>query len=146
MSLEVFEMIKSESAKLSMWAHLATVGPDGCPDVVPVHPCWDGADLWIMVGADSVKVRNCEFNSNVALHWQVTEVGDGVEMWGVASVHTDIETKVRLWSGVFDYDLGVFAPNGPQNSPGTAFMKVVVNRMLYLPMYGMKGRHEWIRH
>ena len=145
MSQDTFEMIKTEASKLSMWAHIATVGSDGCPDVVPVHPCWDGDDLWIMVGTDSVKVRNCEANPNVALHWQVTENGDGVEMWGTATVYTDLDTKVRLWTGVFDYDLAAFAPDGPLKSPGTAFMKVEVSRALYLPMYGMKGSHEWRR-
>ena len=36
------EEIKAEGRRLSPWAHLATVGADGKPDVVPVHPCWEG--------------------------------------------------------------------------------------------------------
>lgn len=137
--------IRHAATELSSWAHIATVGADGRPDVVPVHPCWEGDDLWIMVGTTSVKVRNVEHNHHVALHWQVTEIGDGVEMWGIASVHSDRETKKRLWNGVFDYDLNAFAPGGPDNSPTTAFMRVDVYRALYLPMYGMKGRHEWVK-
>ncbi|MFT6763423.1 MAG: hypothetical protein ACJAXA_002081, partial [Candidatus Aldehydirespiratoraceae bacterium] len=42
--------VKAFATQLSPWAHLATVGADGEPDVVPVHPCWDGETLWTMVG------------------------------------------------------------------------------------------------
>ena len=101
------------------------------------------ACLWTMCGGDSVKARNVASNPKVALHWQVTEVGDGVEVWGTATVHTDLETKQRLWTGVFDYDLNAFAPGGPENSPDTAFVAVTVDRALYLEMYGVKGRHVW---
>jgi hypothetical protein len=55
---------------LSPWAHLATVGADGEPDVVPVHPCWKGDVLWTMCGT--------------------------------AEVCDDLDTKRRLWDGVFD--------------------------------------------
>lgn len=135
--------IKAEAARLSPWAHLATVGADGAPDVVPIHPCWEGDTLWIMVGRTSVKARNIAANPNVALHWQVTEVGDGVEMWGTATIADDLETKRRLWTGVFDYDLNAFAPGGPDNSPDTVFAAVTVTRALYLAMYGVKGRFPW---
>lgn len=37
--------IKIFAAGLSPWAHLATVGADGEPDVAPVHPCWEGDAL-----------------------------------------------------------------------------------------------------
>ena len=135
--------IRAAAIALSPWAHIATVGKDGRPDVVPVHPCWEGDVLWILVGDDSVKAKNVRHNNHVALHWQVTETGDGVEMWGTASLHSDLYTKRRLWNGVFDYDLNAFAPGGPDASPGTGFMRVDVYRALYLPAYGMKGRFEW---
>ena len=135
--------IRAAAIALSPWAHIATVGKDGRPDVVPVHPCWEGDVLWILVGDDSVKAKNVRHNNHVALHWQVTETGDGVEMWGTASLHSDLDTKRRLWNGVFDYDLNAFAPGGPDASPGTGFMRVDVYRALYLPAYGMKGRFEW---
>jgi general stress protein 26 len=137
------EQVKAHAARLSPWAHMATVGADGEPDVVPVHPCWEGDTLWVMVGSDSVKVRNIAHNPGVALHWQVTEVGDGLEVWGTASVHGDLETKRRLWNGVFDYDLNLFAPGGPDDSPGTAFVAVTPSRALYLAQYGMGGRDTW---
>ena len=34
--------IKAGAARLSSWAHLATVGADGKPDVAPIHPAWEG--------------------------------------------------------------------------------------------------------
>ncbi len=134
--------IKAKGTALSPWAHMATVGADGKPDVVPVHPCWEGDVLWTMCGLDSVKARNVAANPNVALHWQVTAQGDGLEIWGTAAVHSDLETKTRLWTGVFDYDLDGFAPDGP-SSPGTAFIAIHPERALYLAAYGMGGMERW---
>ncbi|MEM7337119.1 MAG: pyridoxamine 5'-phosphate oxidase family protein [Actinomycetota bacterium] len=134
---------KTFASALSPWAHLATVGADGAPDVVPVHPCWEGDVLWSMLGANSVKARNIAHNQQVALHWQVTEVGDGAELWGRAELVTDVETKRRLWAGVFDYDLSAFAPGGPENSPETAFVAIHPERALILHQYGMGGIDRW---
>jgi general stress protein 26 len=138
--------IKTFATGLSPWAHLATVGADGEPDVVPVHPCWEGDMIWIMVGRDSVKSKNVAHESRVALHWQVTENGDGVEVWGRSSLHADVDTKRRLWNGVFDYDLNAFAPGGPDNSPDTVFMRVDVDRAMLMRAYGMAGIERWKRH
>src|SRR5262245_30003260 len=102
--------IKAEGQRLSPWPHLATVGADGKPDVVPVQPSWEGDTLWVMAFEDSVKCRNIAHQPEVALHWQVPESGDGLELWGAASVHTDLDTKRRLWTGVFDYDINLFVP------------------------------------
>lgn len=135
--------VKTFATNLSPWAHLATVGDDGEPDVVPVHPCWEGETLWTMLGVQSVKARNAAANDKVALHWQVTEVGDGVEIWGTAEVFTDVETKRRLWDDVFDYDLNAFAPGGPDNSPETAFMAIRPTRAVVLKQYGMAGIQRW---
>lgn len=137
--------VREFASKLSVWAHLATVGADGEPDVVPVHPCWEGDVLWVMVGTDSVKSRNVSVNDRVAMHWQVTENGDGVEVWGRATVLADLETKRRLWTGVFDYDLNAFAPGGPDASPDTAFMRIDVDRAVILRMYGAAGIERWAR-
>ena len=135
--------VRRVATALSPWAHLATVRDDGSPDVVPVHPCWEGDAIWIMVGRDSVKTRNVAGNQRVALHWQVTESGDGVEVWGRATIHADLETKRRLWNGVFDYDLNAFAPGGPDGSPDTVFMKVDVTRAMVMKAYGMGGIERW---
>lgn len=137
------ERVRSEAARLSMWAHVATVGADGAPDVTPVHPCWEGDTIWFMAGLQSVKARNIAHNADVAMHWQVTETGDGLEVWGVAAVHGDLETKRRLWEGVFDYDLNAFAAGGPEGSPETGFISIQPTRALYLAMYGMQGRETW---
>jgi general stress protein 26 len=137
------EQVKEQSKRLSMWAHLATVRPDGTPDVVPVHPAWEGDTLWFMVDAKSRKVRNIKGNSKVALHWQVNEQGDGLEVWGTAEVASDVETKTRLWRGVFDYDLNAFAQGGPEDSPGTAFVGVTPQRAVYLIAYGTGGIERW---
>jgi general stress protein 26 len=96
-----------------------------------------------MCGTDSVKARNVADNPKVALHWQVTEVGDGVELWGTAEVFDDADSKRRLWHGVFDYDLDVFAPGGPDNSPGAGFMAIHPTRALLLRQYGMGGTERW---
>jgi len=99
--------------------------------------------MWIMVGTDSVKVRDIANNPNVALHWQVTEKGDGVEVWGTASVHSDLDTKRRLWTGVFDYDLNLFSPGGPDDSADTGFIKVVPTKALIVLFYGVNGLRRW---
>lgn len=143
MSDTTLDEVKTFASQLSPWAHLATVGADGAPDVVPVHPAWDGETLWAMIGATSVKARNVAAHAQVALHWQVTEAGDGVEVWGTATLHTDVETKRRLWSGVFDYNLDDFAPGGPDDSAGTAFLAVQPLRAAIVLAYGMKGIKHW---
>lgn len=137
------EDVKQKGRSLSPWAHLATVGADGQPDVSPVHPCWERDVLWIMCGTASVKARNIAANRDVALHWQVTEKGDGLEVWGVASVHDDLATKRRLWNGVFDYDLNLFSPGGPDGSPDTGFIAVQPHRALWLGAYGLAGSDRW---
>jgi general stress protein 26 len=143
MSDITLDEIKAFGTKLSPWAHLASVGADGNPDVVPVHPCWEGDVCWAMIGTDSVKARNVAANPNVAMHWQVEAVGDGLEIWGTAATFTDLETKRRLWTGVFDYDLTAFAPGGPDDSPGTAFLAITPTRALVLHQYGMGGLQRW---
>lgn len=110
---------------------------------MPVHPCWDGDVLWTLCGTGSVKARNVAHNPRVALHWQVTEVGDGVEVWGTAEVVDDVDTKRRLWNGVFDYDLDAFAPGGPDGSPGTGFLAIQPTRALLLRGYGAGGVERW---
>lgn len=135
--------VKTFASALSPWAHIATVGVDGKPDVVPIHPCWEGDTLWTMLGVNSVKARNVAASADVALHWQVSEVGDGVEVWGTAELFDDVETKRRLWEGVFDYDLNAFAPGGPDGSPDTAFLAIRPERALVIKRYGTGGMQRW---
>lgn len=141
--MATLEEIKTEAARLSPWAHLATIGADGKPDVVPVHPAWEDGTLWFLTFADSVKARNLAANPDVALHWQVTEAGDGVEVWGTATVHDDLDTKRRLWEGVFDYDLSLFSPGGADGSPNAVFVAVRPERAVAIKAYGAGGRETW---
>lgn len=136
--------IKAEAARLSAFAHIATIDADGKPHVSPVMPAWDGDTLWFMSFAQSAKVRNIAANPNVAVHFQVDDSGDGVALWGTATLHSDIETKRRLWKGLLPYDLDEFVPEGPE-SPESCFVAFVPDRALALKHYGMAGRGTWRR-
>lgn len=138
-----FDEVKAHASRLSPWAHLASVGPDGDPHVVPVHPAFDGTTVWVMVGLSSVKAGNVGQHPGVMLHWQVDETGDGLMIWGRAAVHDDQATKQRLWTGVFDYDLDLFAPGGPDASPDTGFLSVEPTKATFLAAYGINGRFAW---
>lgn len=70
--MDIEEVIKA-SKDLGEWAHIATVSGSGTPYVTPVHPCWEGETLWIMVGINSVKSKNIADSPSVSLHWQVSE-------------------------------------------------------------------------
>lgn len=48
-------------------AHLATVAPDGRPQVNPVWFIWDGERVLLSVKADTAKFRNMRANPSVAL-------------------------------------------------------------------------------
>jgi len=135
--------IKAEAAALGPWAFLATVGADGEPDVVPVHPAWEGDVLWIVCERRSVKCRNIAHQPAVALHWQVGDSGNGVEVWGRASLHDDLATKHRLWDGVFSYDLATYASGGPDDSPEIVFMAVEPRRALFMRAFGVGGQDTW---
>ena len=70
--MDIKEVINA-SKDLGEWAHIATVSGSGTPYVTPVHPCWEGETLWIMVGVNSVKSKNIADSPSVSLHWQVSE-------------------------------------------------------------------------
>ncbi len=142
--MEFSEIIEA-SKRLGVWAHLATVSPSGTPYISPVHPCWEGQTLWTMMGADSAKAKNLAANNKATYHWQVGDTTDfdSLIVWGTGEVFTDLETKRRLWEGVFDYDLNAFAPGGPDDSEGTGFMALTPRRAVLLKTYGMAGREVW---
>ncbi|MFD3595192.1 pyridoxamine 5'-phosphate oxidase family protein [Nocardia sp. NPDC058640] len=135
--------IKQATAVLSEWAHVATVGRDGDPDVSPVHPAWQGDTIWFLTGALSVKARNISHHPRVAMHWQIDAAGDGVEVWGEAEIYADVSTKRGLWNGVFDYDLNDFAPGGPDDSPDMVFVAVRPTRAVHIRAFGMGGTSNW---
>jgi general stress protein 26 len=138
-----FDEVRTQAARLSPWCHVATVSPDGSPHVVPVHPAFEGRTIWAMTGVHSVKARNVRASPGVMLHWQVTEAGDNLMVWGRGTMFDDLDTKRRLWEGVFDYDLDLFSGGGPEGSPETGFLAVEPTRAVFLEFYGIKGRSEW---
>jgi len=134
--------IETLGRELSVRCYLATTGDNDEPHGVPVHPAWEGWTIWIMTGAAAAKTRNIAGRPRVAMHWEVTEAGDGLLVWGDATVHDDIETKTRLWTGVFDYDLSAFAPGGPA-SPEVVFLAIEPVRAVHALAYGMGGVQRW---
>ena len=123
---------------------VATVTPDGSPAVSPkaTMVILDAKTIAFSDLRSPQTVRNIRHNPNVAFHWQVTESGDGLEIWGPAQVFTDIETKRRLWIGVFDYDLNAFSSGGPED-PSAAFIGVTPTRALFVKSYGAAGKFPW---
>lgn len=135
-----------ESKRLGHWAYVATANKNGKPFVTPVHPCWEGETLWAMIEVDSAKAKNVAVNPQVSCHWMVGEdTGmDSLIIWGNAEVVSDIPTKKRLWD-VFDYDLEMWAPGGPEDCADKAFLKIVPDKVILLRFYGAAGRLEWFR-
>lgn len=136
--------VAAEGARLSQTAHLATVGADNAPDVVPVQPGWADGVCWVMAHKGTVKLRNIAVNPNVALSWQVSENGDALEVWGTAVVADDRATRERVWNGVFPYDLDQFCSNGI-DSPEVAFIAVTPSRAVAVKQFGLGGKSSWRR-
>lgn len=132
------EDIQTLAQALSARTYLATIGADNEPHVVPVHPAWEGTKLWVMTERSSAKARNIVHNPRVAMHWETNDSGDGLLVWGRATIHADPATKQRLWEGIFDYDLSVFAPDG-LNSPETVFVAIEPSRAVHALAYGAEG-------
>jgi len=135
----------AEHLRLKAIVHLATVTPDGDPHVAPVHADWSDGLLYVMAGTDARKIRNIAVNPSVSLHYQVGESTgwDSLMIWGRATVLDSLEDKRRLWTGVFDYDLNLFSPGGPDGSPKTCFIEIAPERAVLLRNFGMDGREEW---
>jgi nitroimidazol reductase NimA-like FMN-containing flavoprotein (pyridoxamine 5'-phosphate oxidase superfamily) len=142
--MEVADLV-AEHQRLGAIVHLATITPDGDPHVAPVHTDWMDDCLYAMVGTGARKTRNIAVNPSVSLHYQVgADTGwDSLMIWGRASVLDSLEDKRRLWDGVFSYDLNLFSPGGPDDSPDTCFIEIVPERALVLRRFGMDGREEW---
>lgn len=140
-----FGTVLSHAARLGSVMYLATVTPSGGPHVVPVHIDWHEGAAWCVAGTSDVKVRNIAAHPAVCVHSSVSqETGwDHLMLWGTAAFLGDVDTKRRLWSGVFTYDLDDFEPGGPDDSPHTGFLKITPHRVLLLRRYGFGGRDEW---
>ncbi len=134
--------IETIARELSVRTYLATTSADMEPHVVPVHPAWEGTTMWIMTSGSSVKARNVEQNPTVAMHWETNESGDGLLVWGKAVIHRDLSTKERLWTGVFDYDLNQFVPDGATD-PDVVFLAIEPTRAVHALAYGVGAVQRW---
>ena len=54
-----------------------------------------------------------------------------------------VPVELSARNGVFDYDMNIFSPGGPDGSPDTAFLRVVPVRAVYIKAYGMGGTQRW---
>ncbi len=138
------ERCRTESARLGPWAYLATTKPDGRPHVVPVHPCWDGDEIAVFVGAGSQKVTNLSGDARWSMHYTVSPetAFDSLIVEGTGRVVTDVEEKTRLWS-VMDYPLEQFGGAGGPSDDGNAFLLLAVSRVVVLRAMGQAGREVW---
>ena len=102
-----------EIAGASMWAYLATSRGDQVT-LRPVHPQWENGSIWIATAAHSSKMRHIRTNPKVALFWHLTDALRHLSVTGTADCVTDAAEKRRMWD-VFDYDLGVYFPDGPDS-------------------------------
>lgn len=81
-------------------AHLATIGPDGRPQVNPVWFIWEAPHILIGVREDTVKYRNLRANPHVAL--SILDPGNPyryLELRGTAvdfTLYTTLEFVNRL--------------------------------------------------
>ena len=100
-----------------------------------------------MIDLDSAKAKNVAANPSISCHWPVSEETDmdSLMLWGRGQVYSDAETKHRLWEGVFDYDLSMFAPGGVDACPDKGFLAIEPTKAVLLRFYGAKGRLEWRR-
>ena len=142
--MELTDLI-AEHQRFGAIVHMATVSSGGGPHVAPVHADWSDGRLYVMAGTDARKVRNIASNPNVSLHYQVGEKTgwDSLLIWGTAAVLDSLEDKRKLWTGVFSYDLNLFSPGGPDESPTTCFIEITPERAVLLRNFGMAGRDEW---
>ncbi|MBA2281997.1 MAG: pyridoxamine 5'-phosphate oxidase family protein [Acidimicrobiia bacterium] len=123
--------------------YLASVTPANHPHVTPVIVAWEREQAWVMVSVTSQKASNLRQNPNGLLHFPTSEQLESLMIWCSATLDDDVATKRRLWAGVFDYDLNAFAPGGPEESPGTAFVRLVPQRALLMSDAGL--REQWRR-
>jgi len=81
-----------------------------------------------------------------AVHAETTRLSNWAHLATVGAVHTDLDTRRRLWTGVFTFnrDSDDFAPEGLE-SPDNCFVAVEPARALALKQYSIAGRDTWRR-
>ena len=114
------------------WIVLTTVGPDGFPHSVPLGYFRLDDEILLGVRADTLKLRNIQFNPKVSL---VLETGStmadikGLMVQGTATVHTDpadllhYAREAAKRRGVHEEDLPAEARRG------AAYIRVIPHRL-----------------
>ena len=145
-----------EMAHRIVWASAATVDPTGRPWTRVLHPLWewDGERLvgWIATSPTPVKRAHLQAHPHVALtYWHPSQ--DTANAYCAASLHTDDETRQRLWEGFrtapepVGYDPAIipFWSDGPL-SPAFAALRLDPWRLYVQPAPVMvEGRRELVR-
>lgn len=121
-----WETFASAARAVSGEAYVAT-SRDGQPHVAAVYPGYTDGTIWFATRASSGKFRNLLVNPMAAFHWAIgTGTGPG-ELFarGTATLHTDLDDRVRLWSaGILPYDPEHFF--GSADNPDLAFVETTV--------------------
>jgi nitroimidazol reductase NimA-like FMN-containing flavoprotein (pyridoxamine 5'-phosphate oxidase superfamily) len=135
----------TESVRFGSQVYMATVSPSGMPYVTPVVVAWKDDMLWAAVGLAQAKVKNLEKNNQISCHWNTGESlnYDGLMVWGTAQIFDDLETKRRMWEGVFDYDLTAINGGGPDEAAHACLIAITPSRALLLRKFGVEGREVW---
>ena len=99
--MDIKEVINA-SKDLGEWAHIATVSGSCTPYVTPVHPCWEGETLWIMVGVNSVKSKNIADSHPYRSIGKLAKKQsfDSLILWGQAKLFTTLKRRQGYGAGV----------------------------------------------
>ncbi len=111
--------VEAAARRIHWGAFLATADTEGRPHVAFVSPGFLGGRIWVVSDGNTRKVRNVVRNPQVALHWPVDPDDTNLQLYveGRATIHTDAESKSRLWSlKPVPWELGDFygGPEDPQ--------------------------------
>jgi nitroimidazol reductase NimA-like FMN-containing flavoprotein (pyridoxamine 5'-phosphate oxidase superfamily) len=140
-----FDKLVSESGRFGRNAYIATVSKSSIPYVSPVTFNWFGEDLLTFLASNEQKVKNCQANAEVNVHFPVSEQNnwDSLLLWGRAQIISDTQGRENLWNKM-GYDCNLFEPGGP-SADSHVFMQIRLHRGLILRRYGIDGREVWRR-
>ncbi|MEV3960338.1 TIGR03667 family PPOX class F420-dependent oxidoreductase [Nocardia sp. NPDC050193] len=95
---------------------LTTVGPTGTPQPNPVWFRWDGRSFLIFSQPDRPKLRNIARNPRVALHFNSTESGGEVVVFGgAAQLEPDVDAdEIAAYLDKYESGLAGLSMTGDQ--------------------------------
>jgi PPOX class probable F420-dependent enzyme len=91
---------------LSDCAHiwLATVRPDGRPQLTPVWQVWHDGRVYVSTRSETVKVANLRSNPQVALATNEDDPDDGLLLEGVAALRAELRDQIEpLFSRKYEW-------------------------------------------